>query len=172
MNVKKITLMSVLIAAAVVIGILESFIPSFGIPGIKLGLANIVILVSLYELGPKEAAVISFLRVYLAALLKGSILSMGFLMSLSGAVLSYLVMLIFYLFIKKFSIVGVSVIGAMFHSLGQILIAMLYLSTTSMIYYFPFIGVSSLITGIIVGFVSLAIIKTGIIKKQRNKYNF
>ena len=172
MNVKKITLMSVLIAAAVVIGILESFIPSFGIPGIKLGLANIVILVSLYELGPKEAAVISLLRVYLAALLKGSILSMGFLMSLSGAVLSYLVMLIFYLFIKKFSIVGVSVIGALFHSLGQILIAMLYLSTTSMIYYFPFIGVSSLITGIIVGFVSLAIIKTGIIKKQRNKYNF
>jgi heptaprenyl diphosphate synthase len=172
MNVKKLTLMSILVAAAVVISVLESFIPSVGIPGVKLGLANIVVLITLYELGPKEAATVTLLRVYLSALLRGTILSMGFLMSLSGAVLSFGVMLIFYLLIRKFSVIGVSVVGALFHSIGQILIAMIYLSTKSMLYYFPFIGVSSVITGILVGIVSMIIIKTGIIRKQRNKYNF
>ncbi|MCR5505593.1 MAG: Gx transporter family protein [Bacilli bacterium] len=171
-NTHKISLIAVLTAAAIVISIIESFIPSVGIPGIKLGLANILILVTLYELGPKEALLVNILRVYLSNLLRGSIMGMGFVMSLSGALLSYLVMLLFYLLIKKFSIIGVSVLGSIAHIVGQILVAMAYLGTSLVIYYLPFIAISALITGIFVGIVAKAIIKTGIIKKQRNKYNF
>ena len=171
-NTHKISLIAVLTSAAIVISIIESFIPSIGIPGIKLGLANILILITLYELGPKEALLVNVLRIYLSNLLRGTILGMGFLMSLTGGLLSYLVMLLFYLIIRKFSIIGVSVLGAIAHVVGQILIAMLYLGTSLVVYYLPFIAISAIITGIFVGIVSKAIIKTGIIKKQRDRYNF
>ena len=112
MKVQKMALLGVLTAAAIVIAILESFIPSVGIPGVKLGLANIVILVILYELGIVEAIIVNLLRVLVVGLVRGTFLSMGFLMSLSGAVLSLTIMIIFYLLIKRFSIIGVSVIGS------------------------------------------------------------
>ena len=93
-------------------------------------------------------------------------------MSLTGAFLSLGVMILLKVFIKKFSIIGVSVVGALFHVFGQILIAMLYMSSVYVVFYLPIIAASAVITGIIVGFVSRAIIKTGVIKKQREKYNF
>ena len=172
MKVQKIALLGVLTAAAIVIAILESFIPSVGIPGVKLGLANIVILVILYELGIVEAIIVNLLRVLVVGLVRGTFLSMGFLMSLSGAVLSLTIMIIFYLLIKRFSIIGVSVIGSIFHVSGQILIAMLYLGTAYIVLYLPIIAISAIITGVFVGIVAQLIIKTGIIKKQREKYRF
>ena len=81
-------------------------------------------------------------------------------------------MILLYLVIKKFSIIGVSVIGSLFHVTGQIIIAMIYMGSVYVVYYLPIIALSALITGIIVGFVAKAIIKTGVIKKQREKYNF
>ncbi len=171
-NAHKVSLLAVLTAGAIILSIVEGFIPSFGIPGIKLGLANILILVAMYEIGPKEALFIDLSRVYLANLLRGTILGMGFLMSLSGAILSYLVMLLFYLCIRKFSIIGVSVLGSIAHVTAQLLIAMLYLGSSVVILYLPFIMISSIITGIFVGIVSQIIIRTGIIKKQRIKYKF
>ena len=172
MKVQKMALLGVLTAAAIVIAILESFIPSVGIPGVKLGLANIVILVILYELGIVEAIIVNLLRVLVVGLVRGTFLSMGFLMSLSGAVLSLTIMIIFYLLIKRFSIIGVSVIGSIFHVSGQILIAMLYLGTAYIVLYLPIIAISAIITGVFVGIVAQLIIKTGIIKKQREKYRF
>ena len=172
MKVQKIALIAVLTAATVVIGIVESFIPSIGIPGIKLGLANIMILVTLYELGIVEAVFVDFVRVILVSLIRGSFLSMGFVMSLTGAAMSLGVMILFYLIIKQFSIIGVSVVGAIFHVLGQILVAILYLGTTSVLYYLPFIGLSAIITGVIVGIVARLIIRTNVIKKLKEKYNF
>ena len=171
-NTHKVALLAILIAGAIILSIVEGFIPGFGIPGIKLGLANILILITLYELGPKEALVVNLSRVYLANLLRGTIMGMGFLMSLTGAILSYLVMLLFYLLIKKFSIIGVSVLGSIAHVLGQLLIAMLFLGSNVVIIYLPFIGIAAIITGIFVGIIAHLIIKTGIIKKQRAKYNF
>ena len=165
-------LLGVLTAGAIVIAILESFIPSIGIPGVKLGLANIVILVILYELGIVEAIIVNLLRVIVVGLVRGTFLGMGFLMSLTGAVLSLGIMILFYLLIKKFSIIGVSVIGSVFHVTGQILIAMIYLGTAYIVLYLPVIAISAIITGVFVGIVSQLIIKTGIIKKQREKYNF
>lgn len=172
MKVQKMALLGILTAGAIVIAILESFIPSIGIPGVKLGLANIVILVTLYELGIWEAASINILRVLVVSLVRGTFLSMGFLMSLTGCVMSLGIMILFYLLLKWFSIIGVSVIGAIFHVTGQILVAMLYLGTTYIVLYLPAIGISAVITGIFVGIVARIIIRTGVIKKQREKYNF
>ena len=172
MKVQKMALLGILTAGAIVIAILESFIPSIGIPGVKLGLANIIILVTLYELGIWEAAAINLLRVLVTSLVRGTFLSMGFLMSLTGCVMSLGIMILFYLLLKWFSIVGVSVIGAVFHVTGQILIAMLYLGTTYIVLYLPVIGISAIITGVFVGIIARIIIKTGVIRKQREKYNF
>ena len=99
MTIRKIALLGVLTAAAIVIGILESFIPSVGIPGVKLGLANIVILIILYEIGVVEAIVVDLSRVFLVGLLRGTLVSMGFLMSLTGAVMSLGIMILFRLLI-------------------------------------------------------------------------
>lgn len=172
MKVQKMALLGILTAGAIVIAILESFIPSIGIPGVKLGLANIVILIILYELGVIEAVIVNLLRVLVVGFVRGTFLSMGFLMSLTGAVFSLGIMIIFYLLIKKFSIIGVSVIGAVFHVFGQILIAMFFLGTAYIVLYLPFIAISAIITGVFVGIVAQLIIKTGIIRKQREKYNF
>ncbi len=172
MKVQKIALLGVLLAATIVIAILESFIPSFTIPGIKLGFANIVILVTLYEVGILEAGFINLVRVLVVSLVRGTFFSMGFFMSLTGAFLSLGVMILFHLVIKKFSIIGVSVIGSLFHVIGQILIAMIYMGSVYVVYYLPIIGISAVITGILVGFIARAIIKTGVIKRQREKYNF
>ena len=172
MKVQKMALLGVLTAAAIVIAILESFIPSVGVPGVKLGLANIVILIILYELGIVEAIIVNLLRVLVVGLVRGTFLSMGFLMSLTGAIMSLGITILFYLLIKKFSIIGVSVVGSIFHVTGQVLIAMIYLGTTYIVLYLPIIAISAILTGVFVGIVSQLIIKTGIIKKQRERYNF
>ena len=172
MKVQKIALLGVLLAVTIVIAIAESFIPSFTIPGIKLGFANIVILVTLYELGVKEAVFINLIRVLIVSLVRGTFLSMGFFMSLTGAVMSLGVMILFCLLIKKFSIIGVSVIGSLFHVTGQILIAMIYMGSIYVVYYLPIIALSALITGVLVGLIAKSIIRTNVIKNQRQKYNF
>ena len=171
-NTHKIALMGILTAGAIIIAILESFIPSIGIPGVKLGLANIVILIILYEIGIVEAIIVDLLRVLMVGLLRGTIVSMGFLMSLTGAVLSLGIMILLYLLVKKFSIVGVSVVGSFFHVTGQVLIAMIFLGTPYMAFYLPIIAVSAIITGVLVGVVAQLVIRTGVIKKQKEKYKF
>lgn len=172
MKVQKMALLGVLTAGAIVIAILESFIPSIGIPGVKLGLANIVILIILYELGIVEAIMVNLLRVLVVGLVRGTFLGMGFFMSLTGAIFSLGIMILFYLLIKKFSVIGVSVIGSIFHVGGQILIAMIYLGSAYIVLYLPVLAISAIITGVFVGIIARLIIKTGIIKKQREKYNF
>ncbi len=171
-NVHKMTVLAILTAGAIVIGILESLIPSIGIPGVKLGLSNIVILVVLYELGIWEALLVSLSRVLIVSLVRGTFLSMGFVMSLSGALLSLGMMILFFLLIRKFSIIGISVIGALFHVFGQIAVAMIYLSTTYVLYYLPIIALSAIITGVIVGVSAQLIINTKVISKQKEKYKF
>ena len=171
-SVHKIALLGILTAATIVIAIAESFIPSIGIPGVKLGLANIMILITLYELGILEAILVNLFRVVIVGLVRGTFLSMGFLMSVTGAVFSLGIMIVFYLFIKKFSIIGVSVVGSLFHIFGQIVIAMIFMGTPYVIYYLPIIAISAIITGVIVGITAQLVIKTGIIKKQKERYNF
>ena len=172
MNIHKMAILAILTAGAIIIGIVESFIPSIGIPGVKLGLVNIVILITLFELGVFEAVFVNLSRVFLVAVLRGTILTMGFLMSLTGAILSLGVMILFKILIKKFSIVGVSVVGAIFHVIGQILIAWAFLGTPYILLYLPVIAISAIITGVLVGVSANLVIKTGVIKKQKEKYKF
>jgi heptaprenyl diphosphate synthase len=171
MSVRRIALLGILTAATIVIAILESFIPSIGIPGVKLGLANIMILVILYELGIVDAIMVNLLRVIVVGLVRGNIFSMGFLMSLTGAIFSLGIMILFYLVVRKFTVVGVSVIGSIFHVGGQVIIAMIFLGSAYVVLYLPIIGISAIITGVFVGIVAQLIIKTGIVRKQKERSN-
>ena len=151
MEIKRITRLSLLLALSVVLNLVESMIPIFNgtIPGLKLGLANIVILFTLYEFSFKESVSISIMRVILIGILRIGLFSMAFFFSLSGALLSIIVMFIAKKY-TKLSIIGVSILGSIFHSIGQIIIACIFVNTTSMILYLPWILLFSIPTGILV----------------------
>lgn len=160
MKTRRIVYLSILLSLATIVNYLESLIPSFGIPGVRLGLTNIVILLILYNFSFPEAFSITILRVFLVGLIRGTLFSIPFFMSLSGAVLSVIMMFI----LKKckiFTEIGVSIGGAFTHASGQIIIAMIFMATPSLIYYLPILLLTSLITGIFVGIV---------VMKIRNKY--
>lgn len=163
MNTKRLALIAMLLAMAIVLNMLESFIPVF-IPGVKLGLANIIILIMLYEFSAKEALVVNLSRIVLVAVIRGGIFTPTFLMSLSGGVLSFVIMLLFSK-IKVFSTIGVSVLGAVSHSIGQIIMAIIILGTGAVVSYLPFIMILSLITGIFSGTVALAYLKRSVTRK-------
>mgnify|MGYP002626900579 CR=1 FL=1 len=97
-STKRITVISLLASLAIALSIVESFIPSLGIPGVKLGLANVIILIALYGLGIKDSIYVNILRIVMSAIIRGTIFGMGFFMSLSGAVFSLLIMIVFYKF--------------------------------------------------------------------------
>ena len=163
MSIKRLAINAMLMAMAIVLSIVESFIPVF-VPGVKLGLANVIILIMLYEFSIKEAFIVNLLRILLVGLLRGTFLSPTFVMSLSGGMLSFLVMMLFSR-IKVFSAIGVSVLGSISHSLGQIIAAIFLLSTDAVIYYLPFIGILSLLTGILSGVICRLYLKRSITSK-------
>ncbi len=154
MELRKFTRLSMLLALSVVLNIIESFLPIFNgmIPGFKLGLANIIILLTLYIYGFKDAIYLSVSRVFLVGILRTGVFSITFLFSLSGAIFSLLVMTL----VKKtnfFSLIGVSIIGSLCHSVGQILVAILFTGNGA-IYYLPYIMLLSVPTGILTGLIS------------------
>ena len=140
-----------------VLSYIESRIPAFvAIPGIKVGLANIAVIFSLYKFGIKEAITVSILRVFLVSMLFGSPVSLIY--SISGALLSLLTMII----LKKLtplSEVAISVTGGVMHNVGQIAAASFMLSTNVVVYYLPFLLVSGTVAGIVVGIVSAILVK-------------
>ncbi len=151
-TVKQITLLAMLLSLALVLSIAESFIP-FGIPGLKLGLANMVILLAIYYFGFWVALAIDILRVVISSIAVGTFLAMGFAMSMAGALLSFFVMYIFYRWFKAFTPVGTSVAGAYSHALAQIIVGVIYLGNWGVFYYFPVMAIASLITGTFNGFI-------------------
>ena len=163
---KRLCVIAMLLAIAIILNILESFIPVF-VPGVKLGLANMIVLVMLYEFKPAEALMVAVLRILLVGVLRGNLLTPTFLMSLSGGVLSFLIMF-FFSRVKIFSPIGVSVLGAVSHAGGQVLIAILLLSTSAVLYYLPFIGILSLITGIFSGVLTKVYLKRSITRIKLN----
>ncbi|MFA5603320.1 MAG: Gx transporter family protein [Bacilli bacterium] len=159
MELKQNIRLSMLLALSVVLSIIESMIPFFNgyIPGLKLGLANTIILFILYSYSFKDAMYVSVLRVFLVGILRTGIFSQTFFFSLSGALLSGTAMYLTKRF-TKLSIVGVSVVGSIFHSIGQVLVAIIIINTTNMIYYLPWLLMFSIPTGIIVGLISKEIV--------------
>lgn len=155
MDTKKIINFSMLLAISVVLGIIDSFIPILFV-GFKLGLANIIVLYVLYKYGFKSAIFISILRVLLVSMLRTGLFSISFYFSITGAILSIIMMSIFKL--TKLSVIGVSVIGSISHIIGQVIIASIILNTSSVFTFLPLLIIFSCITGIIIGIISMEII--------------
>ena len=157
MSAKKLTVMALTIALAMVLSFIESQIPAFvAIPGVKVGLANIAVVFALYKLGWKEAAGISLIRVLLISVLFGNFASLFY--SLAGAVLSLLGMILLK-HTEKFSSVAVSVTGGVLHNVGQILMACLLLETDIIRYYLPFLILSGVLAGVVIGVVSAIMVQ-------------
>lgn len=154
---KKTANMGMLVALAFIFSYIESLIPiSVGIPGIKLGLANMVVIVTLYLMGAGPAFMLSLVRIVLTGFTFGNLAMMMY--SLAGGMLSLLGMVIARK-TKLFSVTGVSVLGAVFHNVGQIIVAALVVENSSLFYYLPVLLVSGVVFGIIIGVVGSVLIK-------------
>ena len=144
-------------ALALIFSYVESLIPfHIGIPGVKLGLANLVIVVAMYKMNKKQVYLLSVTRVVLAGFIFGNLFSIVY--SLAGSLLSLAVM---YGLKRKesFSIMGISMAGGVFHNIGQLIVAMIVLESLNLVYYASVLLISGLITGIVIGIVSDEIMK-------------
>lgn len=161
-TVYKIALCGVMTSLAMVFGYVEHLIPlPFGIYGIKLGLANLVVIIMLYALNAYSAFTVNMIRIILSSMLFGSFTS--FLYSLIGGLLSFGIMLI----IKKtnkFSPMGVSISGAIAHNLGQTAVAIILLEEFKIAFYLPVLLIVGAITGALIGLIAIPILKTRIFK--------
>ncbi len=150
MNTRKIVLAALFSSLALGIYALETFIPPIlPFPGVKLGLSNIVILVAIYTLGKKEAFGVLMIRILISSLLFGH--TMSFLFSLSGGLLCFLSMCLATKILDRSLVWAVSIIGALAHSFGQILVAVIITNQIEIAYYFLIMIVSSVITGFFTG---------------------
>lgn len=155
---RKIALLGVLTSVALVLSYLEAMLPpiSTAVPGIKMGLPNIIIIFLLYKFGLKEAVTVSIIRVFIVALLFGNVMTLAY--SVAGAVLSIALMTIM-LKLDWFSTIGVSVVGGISHNLGQILVAIFLLDTIQIGYYMIVLSITGTIAGIVIGIISSILVK-------------
>lgn len=152
MESKKLTLLSLLLSISLVLGYFEHLIPlPIAIPGIKLGLSNIVLIYALYFLGTKEAFSLMIMKVILSGLLFAGV--SGAMYAFSGG-LSSLIVMSLVKNITGVSVLGVSIIGSVFHNVGQITLASLIIESKYIFFYLPILLVSSVITGIITGLIA------------------
>ena len=155
MHGRKVAIFGVFTALALIFSYVELLIPiNFGIPGAKLGLANLMTVLVLYKMGIKEA--LSVTRIILSGFMFGNLF--GILYSLSGGLLSFLVMVL----LKKsdrFSVAGVSIGGGTAHNIGQLLVAMVVVQTYQVGYYLPVLLVAGEVTGLLIGLVAKEVLK-------------
>ena len=147
---KKITVLALFSAVAIIFSYIEAILPPIwsAIPGIKVGLSNIVTVALLYKFSLKEAAIVAFIRIIIIALLFGNMMTLIY--SIAGFVLSVTIMAI----LKRtslFSTVGVSIAGGVFHNLGQIIVAMILLQTKEIGYYMIVLAITGTVAGILIG---------------------
>ncbi len=164
---RQLATLGMLSALALALSFLESLIPfQPGLPGVKLGLANLVIVFALYRMDVHSALLVNAVRILLAGLLFSGIF--GILYSAAGAAASLAAMAFLLRINRKreqagksclFSIFGVSMTGGVFHNLGQLIIAILFLSNRNLVYYFPVMIVSGIVTGIVNGMIARLLLK-------------
>ena len=153
---KRMVLLSMLVAIALVIYLIEAQIPVL-FPGIKLGLANSISLVALILLGWREAFLIMILRTLLGSIFGGGM--SAFMFSLAGGILSNIVMVLLYKYFKKYiSIPTISVCGAVFHNIGQLLVAGFIINDLRIYVYLPFLLIAAIVTGYFIGILSSILI--------------
>lgn len=147
---------SVLIALALIFSYIETIIPfNFGIPGMKLGLPNLVVVVALYGINARYAFGINCIRILLASAMFGN-LAMAFY-SLAGALLSFAIMFLLKR-TNQFSVMGVSIAGGVFHNIGQLMMAMVIVENMKMAFYLPLLLIFGVITGLLIGVIGSKII--------------
>lgn len=153
----RVAYFGVFTALALIFSYVETLIPvNLGIPGVKLGLANLIIVVALYKMRLSEAYLLSVVRVLLAGFIFGNYFSIIY--SLAGGLLSLTVMAL----LKKwgeFSLQGISIAGGVFHNIGQLIVAAVVVETFSVTYYFPVLLVAGLLTGLVIGIVAEMMLK-------------
>lgn len=154
---ERISYCALLAALGLIFSYIEILIPfNFGIPGVKLGVANLVIIVALYGLGSRYAFAINMVRIVIAGLLFSGVF--GLLYSLAGALLSFAAMIA----ARRtglFSVTGVSICGGVFHNLGQIIVASVIIGNLKVFAYLPVLIISGVITGTIIGIVAALILR-------------
>jgi heptaprenyl diphosphate synthase len=152
MKSKKVAFLGLSIGLAMILSFVESQIPALvAVPGIKVGLPNLVIVFMLYRIGFKEAVTVSLIRIVLVSILFGNIQTMTF--SIAGAALSLLGMLL----LKKlnwFSCITVSIVGGILHNVGQIIAACIWTQTAAIAYYLPVLLISGVLAGALIGLIS------------------
>ena len=152
---KKLALLGMCTAAAMILSYVESFIP-FGVPGLKVGLPNVVTVFLLYRFGLRETLAVSLVRCVLTALLFGSVMSLAY--SLAGAALSITVMCLLQKW-GKLSPVGVSVAGGITHNAGQIAVAIAVTGVEEIAYYMPVLAVGGTLAGVVIGVAGALMLK-------------
>ncbi|CDR31459.1 Heptaprenyl diphosphate synthase component I [Acholeplasma oculi] len=165
-DIKKLTTLSMLLAGAIVLNVIEMSINVIPVPGAKIGFANLVTVIILYMYGFKEASLVTILRVLLIGLLYRSF-TVTFWMGLGGAVLSIITMGVLKNFLKV-HMVTVSVLGAITHTIGQVLVGIYLLETELLILYLPLMLLISIPAGILIGIISTRFFK---IFNPKNKQN-
>lgn len=153
----RVALYGVMIALAFIFSYLESFIPVnalIPIPGVKLGFANIVVVFALYSMKPRDALIIGVIRVFMSGMLFGNPMTIAY--SLCGCILSFLIMWL--MKNTKLSMIGVSMLGGIFHNVGQLLVAVVLTSTVRIAYYLPVLLVSGMVTGLLMGIASKLVV--------------
>ena len=157
-NTRKIIFLGLMVAQSLVLYIIESLMPvPFIAPGAKLGLANIITVVSLYMLTEKQAMGILLVRIMMSSIFGGGF--SAFLNSLTGGIFSFIFMALVKRNENYFSIIGTSVAGALFHNIGQLLMASFIIKNLGIYIYFPILALVSIPTGIFVGIVSNSMVK-------------
>lgn len=155
---KKVSVIGLFTAMALLLSCIENLLPfRTGIPGIKLGIANLIIVIAFYFLPSGEVLSISLLRVFFLSVFSGSPFTTAF--SFTGAIASFFAMYISYRR-NSFSPVGISIIGGVTHNLAQLLISALLLNTPAFLWYSPVLLISGIITGLINGLIAIKIIHT------------
>ena len=164
MKTKKVAMLGLCIALSMVLSFIEHQIPPLvAVPGVKVGLPNLVMVFMLYKIGWKETAIVSIVRVVLVSMIFGSVVSMAY--GLVGATLSLIGMTL----LKKtklFSTIAVSVVGGVLHNIGQIATACVVMGTAQIVYYLPVLLISGTIAGIVIGFIA------GLLVKKLDKLKF
>lgn len=161
-----IAFLGIFTAVALILAFIESQIPTIiPVPGVKLGLPNIAIVIILYKIGFKESLIINIIRVLVVSLLFGSAISLIY--SLSGAIISTLLMALIKHF-NIFEVITVSVLGAVCHNVTQVIVAMFVLKLSQLIYYLPVLLISGTISGIVIGIIASIICKRIELKKEKD----
>jgi len=156
--IKKMTRLAILLALGVIINYMEHVLlpTSFIAPGVKLGLANTIGLIVLYYFGVKEFVAIGFLRVVMTALFTG--FGFNFFISLSGWGLSTLIVLILYAQ-NKLSIIGLSMVSAVFHGIGQVIMVSILYESMLMLNYLPILSVTGIISGLMIAVITKEVLR-------------